>query len=1013
MMTPQFELLYSTKVNNVIPVHKYQSKRTPLKVIIAEVDGPVINGYFCLATEAHDDDGLPHTLEHLIFLGSDSYPFKGMLDILANRCLASGTNAWTDVDHTCYTMTTAGSEGFLALLPIYVDHILHPLLTDAGYTTEVHHINGEGEDSGVVYCEMQGCENTGEEKVHRAMLQVLYPGHCGYKSSTGGLLKNLRESTTNEKVRNYHKAFYRPENLVLVITGHVKASEVFNALEPVEDCILSKKSGQSHFMRPWQNPVPPLLASIDQLVPYPCEEEEKGMVWLAWRGPSVCQLYDMCALMMLMEYLTDTAVSPLQKGFVEIPEPYASRVGYNLIENSESVVYLTFENVPVRKLGEIQPRLFSLMEPLGHKPLDMERMQLTIKRRLLEQQSHLENNAHDTVAFMAIADILYGRSNEDFRRRLNPVEDLKALTKENASFWNDIVLRYLLGRPCVLTQGMPSTAEMELYTVSEMERLESQRQLLGTEGLTEKAEILATSLEHNDKQAPTDLITSVPIPDINCISYHPIQRYCNRPADGCCDDFPLKDLPVRVHLDDVKTQFVYLYALMDTSRIADEMRLYLPLLMSCLPESAVMRDGKLIGYEQVVTQLAGDTLKIHAALGIDASESDSFFCGAYCNVAVLMMQLERDKYAQGIGWLHDLLRNTAFTTERVCVIANKMANDVARIKRKGNKMALAIMRDLVFNQSSNHYSSSLIRQQKFLERIIASPERVVDTLTSLRDLITSPEVLSLHVAANIDSMPDLKTPWMTQMFHHWAPIPAVEPIPDGLGCLAPDHQLLRNDANTAGMAIALGSVESSFLIQTVRSINDPEHPDLAAILVALQYLGQLEGPFWRQLRAQGLVYGYNLNLKVSEGLLYLSLYRASHPVMAYKEARIILENHASNADVWEDSLLQSARSSLIFELVEREKTVADVVAQSVRSYLNKTPVDYHKRLINSVAVVTMDQMQRACRLHLTPLLDPSKSCCSVICHPSKLDEIVTGVNALGQSVQRFTSIDESPLSHLI
>ena len=112
-------------------------------------------------------------------------------------------------------------------------------------------------------------------------------------------------------------------------------------------------------------------------------------------------------------------------------------------------------------------------------------------------------------------------------------------------------------------------------------------------------------------------------------------------------------------------------------------------------------------------------------------------------------------------------------------------------------------------------------------------------------------------------------------------------------------------------------------------------------------------------------------------------------------------------------MLQSARSSLIFELVEREKTVADVVAQSVRSYLNKTPVDYHKRLINSVAVVTMDQMQRACRLHLTPLLDPSKSCCSVICHPSKLDEIVTGVNALGQSVQRFTSIDESPLSHLI
>lgn len=310
-------------------------------------------------------------------------------------------------------MTTAGSEGFLALLPIYVDHVLNPLLTDAGYITEVHHVSGEGEDSGVVYCEMQGCENTGETRVHHAMLRAMYPGHCGYKSVTGGMLKNLRESTSNEKVRNYHKAFYRPENLVLVITGQVKAAEVFKALQSVEETILAKSpSTPVPFKRPWQIPVPPVAESTDQLVPYPCEEEEKGMVWLAWRGPSSnYQLYDVSALMMLMEYLTDTAVSPLQKTFVETFEPLASKVGYSFIENAESVVYLTFENVPVSKLGEIQPKLFKVMEPLsdGSQPLDMDRMQLVIKRRILEQLSHLENNPHDTVAYMTIADILYGR----------------------------------------------------------------------------------------------------------------------------------------------------------------------------------------------------------------------------------------------------------------------------------------------------------------------------------------------------------------------------------------------------------------------------------------------------------------------------------------------------------------------------------------------------------------------------------------------------------------------------
>lgn len=71
---------------------------------------------------------------------------------------------------------------------------------DGAFLTEVHHINGEGEDAGVVYCEMQARENSDISRCFRAMARALYPGHCGYKSEVGGLMKNLRESTTNEKV---------------------------------------------------------------------------------------------------------------------------------------------------------------------------------------------------------------------------------------------------------------------------------------------------------------------------------------------------------------------------------------------------------------------------------------------------------------------------------------------------------------------------------------------------------------------------------------------------------------------------------------------------------------------------------------------------------------------------------------------------------------------------------------------------------------------------------------------
>ena len=65
-----------------------RSRRTGLTVVLSRTDSPTVSGVFCLATEAQDNRGLPHTLEHLIYMGSKRYPYKDTLDLLANRCLA-------------------------------------------------------------------------------------------------------------------------------------------------------------------------------------------------------------------------------------------------------------------------------------------------------------------------------------------------------------------------------------------------------------------------------------------------------------------------------------------------------------------------------------------------------------------------------------------------------------------------------------------------------------------------------------------------------------------------------------------------------------------------------------------------------------------------------------------------------------------------------------------------------------------------------------------------------------
>jgi Zn-dependent M16 (insulinase) family peptidase len=82
-------------------------------------------------------------------MGSRKYPYKGVLDKIATRSY-SDTNAWTDNSETVYTLSSAGWAGFAQLLPIYLDHLIVPTLTDAGCYTEVHHVDGKGEDAGLV-----------------------------------------------------------------------------------------------------------------------------------------------------------------------------------------------------------------------------------------------------------------------------------------------------------------------------------------------------------------------------------------------------------------------------------------------------------------------------------------------------------------------------------------------------------------------------------------------------------------------------------------------------------------------------------------------------------------------------------------------------------------------------------------------------------------------------------------------------------------------------------------------
>lgn len=98
---------------------------------------------------------------------------------------------------------------------------------------------------------------------------------------------------------------------------------------------------------------------------------------------------------------------------------------------------------------------------------------------------------------------------------------------------------------------------------------------------------------------------------------------------------------------------------------------------------------------------------------------------------------------------------------------------------------------------------------------------------------------------------------------------------------------------------------------------------------------------WKHIRGKGLSYGYTIRLKISEGLLCLIFLKATNVVGAYKESQDIIAKQL-HEQKWEKTLLESAKSSLLFEIIEEEKTIGNVVSLSLSSYFQQVDYKYNR-----------------------------------------------------------------------
>ena len=604
-----------------IEVAKYRSRLTGLTVAMAKIDSPVVHGKFCFATRAEDDDGLPHILEHLIFQGSEDYPYQGALELLALRCLGDDTNAWTAQDHTCYELSTAGTSGFLEILPIYLDHIFFPLLREEDFLTEVHHVNGNGEDAGVVYNEMQGdpLPSTLE-----ALRKLLYPTEPGYYVNFGGSLENIRTSTTIQKVRDYHKRYYRLENLVLIVTGNINQHQIFKAIASMEEQIVKNESSdQGLFERPWQKPLQPIRKENNNIEhEFPSDDEDIGKVTIAFRLPN--HITEDISILephsLLMEYLTSSKVSPLIAAFVETEDPLCYDVWFDLFMYSQPAYYLTFAKVPANRTGEVIPRLRKVIKQIidgGPSEFDLSRLQRFIDRGMVKDQKFIENNLPSIFDEVVMYDMMHSTKKEHFQHFVNLVIWSSTHRDHNASYWIELLNDIFNNYDSAVVEAKPSVNLPKEYNQKEKKRIEEQKAKLGQEGLDKKREELEAAIA--SKVLPGEkILAKIPFGDVDKIQFRNITTYntTNNPQNL----FDFSNTRLKIQIADVRSEFVTMSILIDVSYLTHTQKLYLPLLLDLWLDSPIKKNGTITSTHDKLRRYRKSLLKFDIGIGFSYLE---------------------------------------------------------------------------------------------------------------------------------------------------------------------------------------------------------------------------------------------------------------------------------------------------------------------------------------------------------------------------------------------------------
>lgn len=910
------------------------------------------------------------------------------------------------------------------MLPVFLDHILHPRIVPETVDMEVFSLKVEENDDqvsgqGVVYCEMKGRQNSEADLLDfnlRHELCSFYetenPVLSRFKWECGGLTKDIATLSTEEIIA-FHRCFYNPANISIIICGKLN-DEMENQLLSCIDSVLksSEKYEATQVYRPQeiiQNDSP---FSKSRVVQFPSNEDDLGSVGLAWPGSLAKDLTKVLSFHVIFKYLRETSSSPLYQQFVQIETPWATDIDYEIKSLYQTIMVLVFSGVPHRpdseaENGLVPGRIRSLLkEVLSSLVQNVAQLEQMIRYCLCSFELKLieliEDDPYETIVSYTVPELITSAiennsSSEIYGKHIFGLKKIIASLKEMpVEYWMSLLNELIEVEPVEVIM-IPDTKLNDKIEKGEKEFL---LELLasGKARVCQMPEITPYNIEGN-----FELMTDSQMTPFKKIISPEGVHMIELPGTG------LKQLVRTVNFKQSIPEELWPYLV-----------LYQELLFQCdvnLSSCPEIKNILGVSDDKLPYQLLQKILNSKLnSYGVNFGlENDTFSLG-YCeealNWTVILPSSSDISLKICLSILETIATSSIFTVDRIKIVSENLYNQIQDLLKDPYEIIESILTLSLHDLSKKALSES--EDQKKIK--LNYSEKVFETSISmfnqkgllkgishgdsvhLEAILEKLRAIQMHMKKTIE-LPSFVQ--ISSLAHETFDFETKDGRDNFDISQLPKFGRLALEA-PCSIAYAIGDITANYMSVVVPCeilpsdrIDGDKIREYVSVSLICQLLSVTEGPIYSSIRGRGLAYDASLTVSLWNGLLTFAVNDSNDPFNAFKEFRTLMnsindEFISENWVIINDGSLNVAKSAFLYQMIEESSTPSSMFNSCFKNYLRSIPMASNSSEIDPVMEVirsvTRSDLTKAWFKHFPRLL--SGNVLSVLVTPKSISATV-------------------------